>query len=167
MNYAGIIKNDTAAAPGICLSFFTQGCPHRCEGCFNQETWNFNDGKEFNHETLAEILEGLTANGIQRNFCILGGEPLCVENAFLTYLVVKEVKEKLPDVKIYIWTGYTYRYLLDRNIHDKIPAILSMADYLIDGPFMIEKRDVTLRMRGSSNQKIWDLRTGVDITENF
>lgn len=108
MKYSGLILNDISAAPGLCVSFFTQGCPHRCKGCHNPETWDFDGGKEFTPDIIDTIIQGLTANGIQRNFCIMGGEPLCDENSFLTYLLVKEVKEKVPDVKIYIWSGYTY-----------------------------------------------------------
>ena len=155
MRYAGLNRNDMSAAPGVSVSFFTQGCPHRCKGCHNPETWNFNGGKEFTFDTLTDILNSLTANGITRSLAIMGGEPLCEENAFLTLLVVKTVKEKLPDVKIYIWTGYYY---------DKLPSdphikqILDLADYLIDGPYMECLRDVTLSMRGSSNQSIIDLK---------
>lgn len=109
MRYAGIIKNDIAAAPGISVSFFVQGCPIHCEGCHNPQTWDFNGGKEFTPETLDMIIESLTANGIKRNLCIMGGEPLCEQNEFLTYLVVKTAKEKIPDLKVYIYTGYYYR----------------------------------------------------------
>ena len=99
MRYAGIIKNDVAAAPGVSLSFYTQGCPHQCTGCHNPETWSYSGGQEFTMETLQTILDGIEANGIKRNLCILGGEPLCTENAFLTYMVIHEVKQKYPDVK--------------------------------------------------------------------
>lgn len=111
MKYAGIIFNDFAAAPGVSLSFFTQGCPHKCENCHNPETWNFDGGREFTHETLNSILEGLTANNIQRTLCIMGGEPLCPENCFLTNLVIQTAKEKIPNLKIYLWTGYLYEDL--------------------------------------------------------
>ena len=111
MKYAGINYNDMCAAPGVSVSFFTQGCPHHCKGCHNPETWDFNGGKEFTFETLNDIVNGLTANGIVRSLAIMGGEPLCEQNAFLTFLVIKTVKEKLPDVKIYIWSGYTYEEL--------------------------------------------------------
>lgn len=145
--------NDTAAAPGISLTFYTQGCPHRCEGCHNPETWEFDKGLTFTAETLNQILDGLVANGINRTFCIMGGEPLCEENLFLTSLLIKEVKEKYPEQKIFIWTGYTYEEL---KAHDnpKINYILSMIDCLIDGPYMDELRDITLPMRGSSNQRV-------------
>lgn len=156
MRYSGLILNDITAAPGLCVSFFTQGCPHRCKGCHNPETWNFDGGKEFTSGTLNEIITGLTAQGIQRDLCIMGGEPLCAENAFLTYLVVKEVKEKVPGAKIYIWSGYTLEQL-EHSSHPKARDVLELADVLIDGPYIEEQRDVTLEMRGSRNQNIIDL----------
>ena len=156
MKYSGLILNDIAAAPGLCVSFFTQGCPHRCKGCHNPETWSFDGGKEFTSGTLDEIISGLTAQGIQRDLCIMGGEPLCDENAFLTYLVIKEVKEKVPEAKIYIWSGYTYEQL-QYSGHPQIKLALEAADFLIDGPYIESERDVTLEMRGSRNQRIIDL----------
>ena len=152
MKYSGLLRNDLAAAPGVSVSFFTQGCPHRCKGCHNPETWDFEGGKEFTYEVLEDIVEALRANGIKRNLCIMGGEPLCEENEFLTFLVVKTVKEKLPDTKVYIWSGYYYEELKGRSDHTK--QILEFADYLIDGPYIEAKRDITLPMRGSSNQSI-------------
>ena len=148
--------NDITAAPGLCVTFFTQGCPHKCKGCHNPETWSFTGGKEFTSGTLDEIITGLTAQGIQRNLCIMGGEPLCDENAFLTYLIVREAKNKVPGVKVYIWTGYTYEELQHHH-HPQVRGILETADFLIDGPFIEEERDLTLEMRGSRNQRIIDL----------
>lgn len=151
MRFAGIIKNDFAAAPGTCVTFFTQGCPHHCLNCHNPETWDFEGGKEFTQEVIQELLSALTANGIKRDFCIMGGEPLCPENQFLTYLVASSIKEKLPETKIYLWTGY--------NLDDFIPGvkvdkILEIVDCIIDGPYIEELGDKTLFMRGSSNQRI-------------
>ena len=156
MNYSGLILNDITAAPGLCVSFFVQGCPHRCKGCHNPETWEFGRGKEFTSDTLNQIITGLTAQGIQRDLCIMGGEPLCDENAFLTYLVIKEVKNKVPEAKVYIWSGYTYEELQHRN-HPQVRGALELADVLIDGPYIEEERDITLNMRGSRNQRIIDL----------
>ena len=156
MNYSGLILNDITAAPGLCVSFFMQGCPHRCKGCHNPETWEFGRGKEFTSDTLNQIITGLTAQGIQRDLCIMGGEPLCDENAFLTYLVIKEVKSKVPEAKVYIWTGYTYEELLYRQ-HPQVRGALELADVLIDGPYIEAERDITLEMRGSRNQRIIDL----------
>ena len=156
MRYSGLIKNDITAAPGLCVSFFTQGCPHHCPGCHNPETWDFNRGKEFTNDTLQEILEALTAQNIHRNLCIMGGEPLCQENAFLTRLIIQEVRKHIPGTKIYIWSGYTYEELKScGNPH--VVDSLREADVLIDGPYIEAERDITLPMRGSRNQRIIDL----------
>lgn len=151
MRYAGLNKNDFTAAPGVSVTFYTQGCPHHCPGCHNPETWDFEGGKEFTPEVIDEILEALTANNIMRSLAIQGGEPLCVENEFLTLLIVKTVKEKFPDVKIYIWTGYYFNSLPNTPY---IKQILELTDCLIDGPYIEEERDITLPMRGSRNQNI-------------
>lgn len=156
MKYSGLILNDITAAPGLCVSFFTQGCPHRCPGCQNASTWDFDGGLDFTSEVLDKIINGLTAQGIQRNLCIMGGEPMCNENVFLTYLVIKEVKEKVPEAKIYIWSGYTYEELLNSS-YPKVKECLRLADVLIDGPYIEAERDITLEMRGSRNQRIIDL----------
>lgn len=153
MKYAGLIKNDLANAPGVCVSFFVQGCPHHCPGCFNKETWDFNGGKEFTQETLDSILSALTANNVHRDFCLLGGEPLCPDNLFLSLLVVSTIKEKLPDTKVYIWTGYTYEELM-KMADSRINKLFNLTYCLIDGPFIQEQRDITLQMRGSRNQRI-------------
>ena len=157
MQYSGMIKNDIASAPGLCTSFFTHGCPHKCLNCHNPETWSFTGGKEFTPDILDDVVNSLNAQGIQRNFCLMGGEPLCEENIFLSYLLVKTIKEKSPNTKIYIWTGYLYEELQKKD-DAKINQILSMADFLIDGPYVDSLRDITLEMRGSSNQRIIPLK---------
>ena len=154
--YAGLIKNDTSAAPGISVTFFAQGCPHRCKGCHNPETWDFAGGQDFTPQTLKEILDALTANNIERNLCLMGGEPLCPENRGMVLNIIRAVKEYLPKTKIYIWTGYLLEELFltgDTAIRD----ILADTDYLIDGPFVEEQKDITLKMRGSRNQRIFNL----------
>ena len=137
MRYSGLIKNDITAAPGICVSFFTQGCPHHCPGCHNPDTWAFEGGKEFTNDTLMEIIEALTAQNIHRDLCIMGGEPLCQENAFLTRLIIQEVRKHAPETKIYIWSGYTYEEL-KANPNPHITDSLRLADVLIDGPYIKE-----------------------------
>ena len=153
MQYAGLIKNDFSAAPGVSVTFFTQGCPHHCPGCHNPETWDFDGGKEFTAEVLDEIIEALQANDIGRSLCIQGGEPLCIENEFLTCMVIRHVRTTLPDTPIYLWTGYIYDQLLT-NPNPHMQYILQQIDYIIDGPYIEEQRDVTLPMRGSRNQRI-------------
>lgn len=156
MQYSGIIYNDFSAAPGVSLSFFTQGCPHRCKGCQNPETWSYDGGKEFTTETLSSIVSGLTANGIHRTLCIMGGEPLCQENLFLIHLIIDTVKKELPNTKIYIWTGYTYEELL-KSSDAHLQLILKNTDVLIDGPYIEAERDITLPLRGSRNQRVIEL----------
>lgn len=156
MKYAGIVYNDFAAAPGVSLSFYTQGCPNRCPGCHNPETWDFDGGREFTNDTLNNLLNKLKANNINRSLAIQGGEPLCPENLFLTALVIKEVKEKYPDTKIYLWTGFIYEDLA-KNSDGTLKWILNNIDVLIDGPFIEAEKDLTLPLRGSRNQRIIDL----------
>ncbi len=153
MRYSGLIRNDLAAAPGISVTFFTQGCPHRCAGCHNPETWEFDGGKEFTPEVLYSIYDALKANGVERSFCIMGGEPMCEQNLFLTYMVLQNVKNHFPQVKTYLWTGYYYEELLKKT-DPKVGLILDMVDVLIDGPYEEQNRDITLKMRGSSNQSV-------------
>lgn len=157
MRYAGIIKNDIAAGPKVNVTFFVQGCPNHCPGCHNPETWAFDGGKEFTNDTLTEIIESLTANGVQRNFSLMGGEPLCDENIFLTYLIITTIREKFPDITISLWTGYTYEQLKEKN-NKKIKLIFEKIDYLIDGPYIQAQRDIGLKMRGSRNQRIIDMK---------
>ena len=154
MKYAGIIKNDVAAAPGVCVSFFVQGCPLHCEGCHNPQTWDFGGGKEFTPEVLDEIYEALTANGVHRDFCVMGGEPFAQENQFLTYLVVNSIKQKFSNVKIWVWTGYKLEQLKSISVGNRIKDTLALCEGIVDGPFKLEERDITLPMRGSRNQRI-------------
>ena len=164
MKYAGLIKDDTAAGPGLCVTFFTQGCPHRCAGCHNPETWDFDGGIEFHPNLIKEIVDALTSRGIKRNLCIMGGEPLCPENEFLTMLIILEVRARVPDLKIYLWSGYTLDELMHKG--KRVKDILKQIDYLIDGRFDQNLKDTTLKMRGSSNQQIIDMKT-VDFSENL
>lgn len=158
MRYASLKLNDTANCPGIAVSLYVQGCPApNCPKCHNPETWAFDGGKEFTIETLNQIIQGLTANGVQRNFCLLGGEPLCPDNEFLSHMVLLEIRKQLPNTKIYIWTKYLYENLKQQT--GRIQSILEIADYLIDGPYINSQRDITLAMKGSKNQRVWDLKT--------
>lgn len=154
MRYAGIIKNDLAAAPGVCVTFFVQGCPIHCKGCHNQELWDFNGGKEFTQDVIKEIIEALTANGIKRTFCIMGGEPLCNDNLFLTTLVATEVHKALPETPIYVWTGYRVEEV---DIYSqRIINLLDIVDYIVTGPYIEQLRTTTQPMVGSSNQIVYN-----------
>lgn len=154
IRYAGLDKNDIINGKGFNVSFWTQYCPHRCEGCHNPETWSKNGGIliEYN-QLLQEIIEAIQANGIIRNFSILGGEPLCKENIKLTYNLTKDIKEVYPNILIYCWTGYNFE-----EIRKEYKEILKNIDVLIDGKFILKQRDVTLTLRGSSNQRVIDIQ---------
>lgn len=159
MRYAGIIYNDFASAEGVGLTFYTQGCDRRCKSCFNPETWDFEGGYEFTPTVIQNVIDGISANGINRHFNIQGGEPLNKRNKELTLALVTIVRAVYPDIKIYIWTGMKYESL--KNFGDTtIDTIFQLADFLIDGPYIEELRDVTLKMRGSINQRIINLKTG-------
>ena len=159
---AGINGNDFINGEGVSVSLFLQGCPFHCQGCHNPETWDPNGGNVWDWDDLINhIIELISANGIQRNLSILGGEPLdTYDKREFIRLLIKVVKQKFPNIKICIWTGYTYNELI--KITD-IEYILQNIDYLIEGPFKIEERDITLKWRGSRNQKIINMKTGEEV----
>lgn len=157
--YAGLITNDFANGTGTCVSFWTQGCPHHCPSCQNPETWDFQGGKEVPTDIRGQIIKAICANGITRNFSVLGGEPLCDENLDEVDKIITGVRTAYPQIKIFVWTGYVLEQLKEKK-NDKINHILSQIDVLIDGPFIQAERDITLELRGSRNQRI--LYRGVD-----
>ena len=157
--YAGLITNDFANGTGTCVSFWTQGCPHHCPNCQNPETWDFQGGKEVPTDIRGQIIKAICANGIIRNFSVLGGEPLCDENLDEVDKIITGVRTAYPQIKIFVWTGYILEELKEKK-NDKINHILSQIDVLIDGPFIQAERDITLELRGSRNQRI--LYRGVD-----
>ena len=153
----GINSNDMVNGEGVSVSLFMQGCPHHCPGCFNPETWDFEGGYEVEEqEVLDEIMEGMVANGIHRNLSLLGGEPMASQNLALTWRVIRYVRDNLDYIpKIYIWSGYTLAELIERaKTEPEIKKILMYTYCLIDGRYIQEERDLTLRMRGSRNQNI-------------
>ena len=157
MKFAGLMENDFSDGEGVCVSLWTQGCPHHCPGCHNPETWDFNGGYDVPDDIRGEIVKAISANGIIRNFSILGGEPLCEQNLDFVLNIVSTVRVAYPHIKIFIWSGYTYKELLD-NKDERIKQILNQCDFLIDGKYMEELRDITLPYRGSSNQNIIELK---------
>lgn len=153
MRYAGLIKNDFADGQGVCVSLYMQGCPLHCPGCHNPQTWNPQGGIEVDiNKLVREIRDAISANGIERNFSILGGEPLAPYNLENTATIIENVRHKFPQIKIFLWTGYTYESL-DLN-NQYISSILSNINYLIDGQYIESQRDITLPLRGSLNQRI-------------
>ena len=151
--YAGLITNDFANGQGVCVSFFVQGCPHHCPGCFNSQTWDFDGGKELPSDIRGQIIKAICANGITRNFSVLGGEPLCEENLDEVNNIITSVRAAFPHIKIFVWTGYVLEELQKKK-DPRIKNILSQIDTLIDGPFIEAEKDLTLELRGSKNQRI-------------
>lgn len=153
MNYASIILNDFTAGNGVSLSIFFQGCDKHCKGCHNSATWDFNEGKPFSEETIKYIIDNINANGIKRNLAIMGGEPLHPINSWKVLALILKLHQANIHPSIYLWTGYTIEELIEEN-NVIIDSILKNVDYLIDGPYVEEERDITLKWRGSRNQRI-------------
>lgn len=153
MKYTKIKDNDVANGVGITMSLWTQGCPHRCEGCFNEETWDFGGGQEFTEENLKYILSNIDKNGVKRNLAILGGEPLCPQNVEGVLKLCREFKTMYPNKKIYIWSGYIFEEFTELQ-----KEILKYVDILVDGPFKLPNRNLSLTLRGSSNQRVIDVK---------
>lgn len=147
MRYAGVIPNDIVNGVGICVSFWVQGCHFHCPGCHNPQTWNSNGGNELPSDYIQKVLKLITKNGVKRNLSILGGEPF--DNVDVILPLVKEVKKAYPWIKIFVWTGYDFL-----TAAGLFPDILPYLDYVIDGQFEEDKRDVTLFLKGSTNQGI-------------
>lgn len=153
MKFIKIKDNDIANGVGITMSLWTQGCPHHCKGCFNVETWDFNKGKEFTELDLKYIFDNINKNDIHRDLSILGGEPLCPQNIEGVINVCKEFKKIYPNKKIYIWTGYTLE-----EFNDTQKSILNHIDVIVDGKFIEEKRNLSLKLRGSENQRVINVK---------
>lgn len=156
MNYAAIKKYDVANGPGVRVSLFVSGCTHHCPGCFNKETWDFNYGKPFDSDVINEILEALQP-GYIHGFTLLGGEPFEYKNQIAVLPLLKEIREHYPDKDIWCYTGYDFeKDLLGDMAKQWLETyeMLSQIDILVDGEFVEAKKDLALRFRGSSNQRI-------------
>lgn len=154
---AGLKTNDCVDGEGITVSLWTQGCPHRCIGCHNPETWDFEGGYiDESNELRGKIIKAISENGILRNFSVLGGEPLYDNNREEVLNIITSVRIAYPTIKIFLWTGYTYEDLIALN-NEVINNILTKVDILIDGRFEQEERDLTLYLRGSRNQRVINL----------
>ncbi len=151
MRYNKIRKMDISNGPGVRVSIFMQGCTFNCKECFNPETHDFNGGKEFNEEVINEVLK-LCENDTIVGLSILGGEPMHPNNIEGTTKLAKEFKEKFPNKTIWVWTGF----LFDRDLKDK--EVLKYIDVLVDGQFVLEKKDLRLKYSGSSNQRVIDVQ---------
>ena len=151
MRYAQINKFDVHNGEGVGVSLFVQGCHIKCNGCFNSEIWNFNGGKEWTQESKEELFEALINPYISR-VSILGGEPLAKPNYLAIRELMREIKNKYPDKQIWLFTGYTMEEI---NQSRDLQRTILYCDVLVDGRFEEDKKDLRLRFRGSSNQRIW------------
>ena len=151
MRYNKIRKMDIADGPGVRVSIFMQGCAFNCKNCFNPETHDFNGGKEFTDATIARVLE-LCENENVEGLSILGGEPMHPKNIEGTTKLAKAFKAKFPNKNIWVWTGFLY----DKDLKDK--DVLKYIDVLVDGQYVDDLHNPTLKWRGSSNQRVIDVK---------
>ena len=151
MRYNKIRKMDIADGPGVRVSIFMQGCTFNCKNCFNPETHDFAGGKEFTQNTINKVIE-LSDNDNIEGLSILGGEPMHPKNIDGTKELAKAFKEKYPEKNVWVWSGFQF----DKDLKDK--DALKYLDVLVDGQFVEELHDPTLKWRGSSNQRVIDVQ---------
>ena len=144
MRYAQIRKTDISNGTGIRTSLFVQGCTRKCKGCFNPETWDFEGGHEWNEQAEEEFLT-LTAGEHIAGATILGGE------------LLRKLKERCPEKNIWMYSSYLFEEIMEFD-----PKVLQYLDVLVDGPFVEEKKDLNLRFRGSSNQRVIDVKASLE-----
>lgn len=156
MKYAKIKKTDVANGPGIRVSIFVSGCHHHCEGCFNSEAWDFNYGNDFTEDTIQEIIEAMNHDYIT-GLSLLGGEPFELINQKGLLPLLKKVKEVYPDKTIWAYSGFLYDELKEMD-YPETKEILSLIDVLVDGKFVESLKDPNLYFRGSSNQRVIDMK---------
>ena len=158
--YYGEIKScDIANGEGVRVSLFVSGCTNRCEHCFQPQTWAFDYGRPFTEETEEQILS-LLSPGYINGLTLLGGEPFEPENQRVLLPFLRRVKAAYPEKTIWAFSGFTYEELLTEGSHPRCEAtneLLSLLDVLVDGRFVEELKDISLRFRGSSNQRLLDL----------
>ena len=156
MNYADIRPIDVANGPGVRVSLFVSGCTHHCAECFNPETWDFHYGSPFTQAEVDAILKHL-APGYIKGLSLLGGEPFEPENQPAVLELVRQVRERYPHKSIWCYSGYLFEALRDGSVGEHSRELLELLDVLVDGPFVIGLKDLSLRFRGSSNQRLVDV----------
>lgn len=154
MRYASVRELDISNGEGVGVALFVQGCHFHCKNCFNAETWDFNGGKEWTNEIKERFFDLIDRPYVKR-ISILGGEPLAKENYLEIRYLLKDIKNKFPDKKIFLYTGNTFEHITE--IRELLRTII-YCDVLIDGRFEEDKKDLTLKWRGSSNQRIIDVQ---------
>ena len=156
MNYANIKDCDIANGPGVRITLFVSGCTHHCKGCFNREAWDFDYGEPFTQDTIDRILEMLKPSYV-KGLTLLGGEPFEPQNQGPIVELLRQIKAIYPQKSIWAFSGYLFdRDILSGKLGDWeiTKEYLSYLDVLVDGPFVEAKKDLMLRFRGSSNQRL-------------
>lgn len=174
MNYHKIEKTSVANGTGVRVVLWVSGCSLHCKGCHNPETWSLNSGKPFDENAKRELFEALDKPYIQ-GITFSGGHPLECENVETIYLLIKEIKEKFPTKNIWLYTGYELNIFnfismakgisKEDNHHNMIQKILSLCDIVVDGSFIEEQKDITLKWRGSCNQRVIDVKESLKRNE--
>ena len=157
MNYATIKNCDIANGPGVRVSLFVSGCTHRCPGCFNEVAWDFDYGQPFTQETIDEIIKMLRPAYI-RGLTLLGGEPFEPQNQSAVVELLRQIKRELPEKSIWAFSGYLFDKDICSGRLGDTSEYLSYLDVLVDGPFVEAKKNLSLRFRGSENQRIIDVK---------
>ena len=163
MNYAEIKWTDIANGEGIRVSLFVSGCTHHCKNCFNEIAWDFSYGKPFDEGVRSRIMESLAREYVA-GLTLLGGEPMEPENQRALLPFIRDVKGRFPDKTIWCYTGYTFegRTLSQPRARcEATEELLSYFDVLVDGRFIEERKDIRLRFRGSSNQRVIDVKRSI------
>lgn len=155
MRYNTIRKMDISNGPGVRVSIFMQGCAFHCKNCFNSETWDFNGGKEFNDDTIKTVLD-IGGQEHIKGLSILGGEPMHPSNIEGTTKLAKAFKEKYPNKTVWAWTGFQF----DKDLKDK--EVMKYIDVLVDGQYKDELHSPILKWKGSSNQRVIDVKQSLD-----
>ena len=162
MNYATIKSYDIANGPGVRVSLFVSGCEHYCKGCFNSDAWDFSYGEEYTQLTNEQLFEYLNKTYI-KGLTILGGEPMHPKNQEQVCEIVKEFRYRYKYVgkDLWIYSGYLYEDLVSGKVGKYSKEILNNVDILVDGPFIEDLKDIGLNFRGSSNQRIIDVKKSI------
>lgn len=150
MRYNKIRKMDISNGPGVRISIFMQGCSFHCDNCFNPETWDFSQGKEFTDEVIDKVLDLCNIDYIQ-GLSILGGEPLHAKNIEGTTKLAKEFNKRFPKKDLWIWTGFLFEQVKDKEI-------MNYVNVLVDGQYKDDERNWELKYRGSKNQRVIDIK---------
>lgn len=167
MRYASIRSLDISNGEGVGVSLFVQGCPFRCFGCFNSDTWDFNGGKEWTEKTKDKFMKLIDRPYIKR-ISFLGGECLAEQNLDGVLDLIKEIRISFPEKTIWLYTGYELSEIIKQEQYEKVSGIpsvwskrwkiISNIDVLVDGEYIDEQKDLTLKWRGSKNQHVIDVK---------